>query len=205
MNASRAAELLAMLTARVHSWEPAIGEFDRLRREDVALALSLVAVIPARLIARIKYADQTRYVGKFEDELISAIERGALMDVVSDVVMPQEWRYPRKDFLRDLCRLALAETLSPKLCGRCRGHGFVMARKGRESGEYLRRSCERCNGSGKRLGDGRYEEKERAKLMGVNPDAWCHTWRDRYKAILIKIESYEAIALEGVNKRLARA
>lgn len=205
MNTQRAAELIGMLTARVHSWEPAIREFDRITREDVSLALSLVSIMPARLLARIKYADQTEYVGTFENELLSAIERGALMTMLDNVVLkdPARWRYPRSDFLRDLCRMALAETLSPKLCRRCHGRGFFLAPK--SPLEYIRRNCDRCGGSGKRLGSGQYEEVERANLMDVSASAWCHTWRDRYRAILSKIELYEAEALGGMAKRFSYA
>jgi hypothetical protein len=205
MNHQRAAELLSMLTAKVHSWEPSIREFDRLQREDVVLALAFVKVAPARLLARIKYADEIKYVGDFENELLSAIERGALMDVIENVVMidPARWRYPRRDFLRDMCRMAIAETLSPKLCRRCAGHGFFVARK--PENQFIRRACERCGGTGKRLGDGRYEEKERAELMNVTPDAWRMTWQQRYRAILSKIEAYEELALGGIKKRLQRA
>lgn len=205
MKHARAAELLAMLTAKVHSWEPSIREFGRLQREDVTLALAFVNVLPARLLARIKFADEIQYVGTFEDELLSAIERGALMEIVENVVMidPARWRYPRRDFLRDMCRMAIAETLAPKLCRRCKGHCFFVSKK--PTGEFIRRACERCGGTGKRLGDGRYEERERAMLMGINPDAWSHTWRDRYRAILTKIDQYEAIALGSIKKRLERA
>lgn len=194
MKAERAAELIAMLTAKVQPWEPALADFQRLTREDVALALSFVRSVPARLLVRIKYADQAMYVGEFEDRLVSAIERGCLWHAV-ELATARRWKVPRKDFLRDMCRLAIIEHISPRQCPACGGRGFRVTRKGK-----LRVNCTRC--------EGRQHvplpEWERATLLRIEPDAWAHSWRDRYRAIQGVLDHYEALALGAMAKRVSR-
>lgn len=194
MTPARAAEMLGRLTAKVAAWEPAIREFNALTREDIALALSMVQIMPARLIARVKYADQEEYAPEAIDAVLNAIERGALEVVVDKIAAPERWRIPRPDFIRDMCRLALAEYLSPRICYRCHGRGYVTRRV---TGK--RDKCPTCYETGHIV----YQAKDRCHILGVAPDAWSKSWKERYSAIQSLFDKYDGLALGGVAKRMS--
>lgn len=191
MNLNRTAEMIAMLCAKIAHIEPVIPAFGTMCRYDVVHAMALVKSLPAQLLLRIKYAEEDQYSNEFEHELLSAIERGALAHVV-DFAAPQRWKIPRPGFLRDMCRLALVEFLSPKLCWRCEGRGGWLNRKG------LKVVCPKCAGSG----EGRHSDRSRAKILGIHEASWRQSWRDRYREIQTLIDRFEEIGLGGVTKRL---
>lgn len=195
----RAAELIAWLTADVQGWDRAVMDFEALRRDDVILALAMVKSVPAQLVARIKYADQTEHTGSLENELLSAIERGALGKVVDNLLVGknQQWKLPRAEFIRDMCRLAIAEMISPRLCPNCCGRGVI----GGTRRNHKLRDCDRCQKSGRVS----YKHSDRASVMGVSRQAWDQSWKERYQAIQCLIDRYDSIATGGVAKRLAHA
>lgn len=196
MTPDRAAEFIAYLTANVEHLEPSIAEFNCITQEDVALALSMVKLLPARLLARIKYADQTCYTDNLEKEFIYVIERGAL-SMVCEIASPQRWKIPRKGFLKDMIRLAIIEEISPKarLCWRCKGRGTLFKR-GRRA---LSINCPMCEGRG----TGRLKDYQRARLLGISPEAFTRSWHDRYSAIQSLFARYDGSVTAGVAKRLA--
>lgn len=197
MTPEKAAELIAWLTADVSSWNEAIIEFEALKREDIVLALAMVKSVPAQLVARIKHADETKYSGLLVDELLSAIERGALVKVVTNVIMPQQWKYPAPDFLRNMCRLAIAEMISPRMCPTCCGRRTI----GGTRRNHKVRDCNRCNKTGRVA----YKESDRAAVMGLTRHAWGMTWKDRYQSIQCLLDHYDSVACGGIAKRLSRA
>lgn len=192
MSPERAAKLIAMMCAKVSRFEPSITAFDALQRYDVVQAVAMVKSMPAQMLIRIKYADDVSNIDTFEDQLCAAIERGMLRHV-EQFAAPQRWKSPRKDFLRDLCRLAIAEHLSPKLCWFCRGHGGGVT----PQGQHI--TCDRCSGSG----EGRPSERKRARFLNIDESAWKHSWRARYRVIQGVLDTYEEIGLKGVAKRLS--
>ena len=213
MKPERAAEILGLLTAKSGGFEVSIRGFNSLTRSDVILALSLVTHKGARLLARIKYADQRDYLPDMETYLVEAIERGALERVV-DGVARARWRLPRPGFITNMCRMALVEIIHPHICFECLGRGFQfpveqveqpasVKRKRKRGSRLVNKNlvveCKICNGTGRK----RILDQERAKLMGVNADAWAHTWRDRYRGILTLLDQYDGIVTSGVAKRIA--
>jgi hypothetical protein len=188
-----------MLTARVERFEPAIATFGALRQDDINLALAMVRALPARLLIRIKYADDPGPINDLEGELLNAIERGLLQEVVSNIAAPKRWRIPRPGFLRDLCRLALYEAISPPLCAECKGRGHILpSKKKRLKQSSAVRDCDRCAATGK----GNMKETDRCRILDINPDTWCKHWKEKYSAIRALIDRYEAIGLNGMAKRL---
>ena len=149
------------------------------------LALSLVTHKGARLLARIKYADQRDICRTWKRT--GGGESGALERVVDGVCA--RWRLPRPGF-DNMCRMALVEIIHPHICFECLGRGFQFPVEQVEQPASVKRKrkrgcrlvnknlvveCKICNGTGRK----RILDQERAKLMGVNADAWAHTWRDR--------------------------
>lgn len=190
MNPQRVAELISLLCAKTHAWEPAIRTFNVLCANDISLALGLVQSIPARMLIRIKYADQTCYTGTFENELVSAIERATLFSVEH---IAKKWKVPRKDFIRDMCRLALIEHLSPHVCQRCNGQTGAVTKTGQWE------ACTKCAGTGRFRLSGR----RRARMLRIDEKAYRQSWKDRYTAIQELLDRYEEIGLGGVAKRLS--
>lgn len=199
MNTDRAAELLAMLCARVEKYEPSIATFGALRREDVNLALALVHNLPGRLLVRIKYNDDGASTDILLNQFIGQVERGLLQHIV-EFAAPERWKVPRKDFLRDMCRLSLVESISPNLCWVCQGVRDSMTWK---SGSYdvdgKWNTCPECNGAGHR----RPSEAKRAHILGVKVSAWKMSWSRRYQILLDEWGKAEAIVLGGMAKRLS--
>lgn len=192
MQHERAAELLAMLCAKVAHMEPTIAGFGVLQRYDVAHAIALIKNLPAQMLVRIKYADEVSNTETFEDQLCAAIERGYLAHVV-EFAAPQRWKVPRRTFLRDMCRLALIEYINPKLCYRCDGRGGWINRKA------LKVTCVECGGSG----EGTYSDRQRARVLGVHEASWRQSWRDRYRAIQGVLDHYDGIGLGAIAKRFS--
>lgn len=193
MHPNRAAELIAMLVAKVERYEPTSSPtFGALRREDINLALALVSSLPARLLVRIKYADECSNINTLEEAICCQIERG-LLSHVEQFAAPQRWKTPRPYFLRDMCRLAICETVSPKLCWQCNGHEGWYNREGK----WL--PCERCAASGL----GSYSHRKRAQIMGVHEAAWKISWAERYHEIQNVLDRIESLGLSGMAKRLS--
>ena len=196
MTPERAAEFLSLLTADTEHIEPGVAAFNRLRREDVTLALAWVHNVPARLLARVKYADQQTYKGDLETLFVCAVEHGAL-NRVCDIAAPSRWRIPRADFIRDMCRLAIFEHIEPtaSLCWRCHGRGAV-SKRGKRA---LQIDCPVCKGDGK----GRMKDHWRARMLRIGTEDYRRTWGERYTAIQALLTRYDGIATGGVAKRLA--
>ena len=190
MSPDHAAELMSLLTARVASWEPAIGAFNAIRVSDIAQALGMVKNTSARLLMRVKYSDGQDSLPELESRFLDALERGMLGHIV-ELAAPQRWKIPRPGFLRDLGRLALAEHIAPKLCPRCGGRQTIMRRR-------LVQTCPRCEGKGTI----NITDQERARLMGVSRDAWRHSWRERYRAIAGILDHYDDLGKRAVAYRL---
>lgn len=199
MSPERAAEYIAMLTAHIAKIEPAITAFNTLRATDVAMANAMINCVPARLLNRVKYCEDLERSDDLESAVLGAIERGALTLVVDKIAAPQRWKIPRPGFIRDMCRLALYETISPPLCPTCRGRSFILPSKklGRKQ-DGARRDCDRCKATGK----GSLRSWQRSELLRVEQDAWARSWKDRYSAILKLFSHYEGVGLGGLAKRL---
>lgn len=192
MRPERAAEMIAMLCAKVKRFEPAITQFDSLQRYDVVHAMALVKNLPARMLIRIKYADEVSNIDTLENEFAAAVERGLLRHV-EQFAAPERWKIPRKGFLRDMCRLSLVETIIPNVCWNCVGT------KGSPDTGGKWTPCGVCGETGFK----RPSESKRARIMGVSKSGWVHSWSPRYRVLLDCWDKYEAIGLNGVAKRLS--
>ena len=114
----------------------------------------------------------------------------------------RRWRIPRKSFIEDLCQLAILEAKAPHLCHTCDGRGTVILWS-EETQAFKREDCKVCAGSCH--GPSPFRDADRAEFLRVSPDAYCHSWRDRYEAILALVDKYDAIAQGALKKILERA
>jgi len=177
---SIAAELLTALTERCASRE-AIRVLPP-PPEDVAYALGTMPSHISKFI-RMKYIAQNEYR--------SDIELALLMEIV-ELWISKGWRHNKtKDFLRDLGRMALAESIFPHVCMTCQGTKSQILLQGKVE------NCPSCGGSGKK----EPSYRERAMIMGFKPETWRVKWNAKYIEILKILDRWES---EGIGQLKAK-
>lgn len=161
-------ELLGMLAAKVQHFSAAPGGIPALTPEDVAAALGMIQDPVARLYFRVKWVNQY----SFAEEL--ACDFRTRVAVTLDI---GKWRVPRKEWIFDMCCLALAESIDPHVCLWCKGRG---------SAEIDSRvvMCDNCKGTGHK----QPTDSDRARLMGALKSSWSDTWGKRYQEIQTLID-----------------
>jgi hypothetical protein len=186
-------ELLARLTAKPQHFAQAPGGVTYLDQIDLAHVLGKIKHPYAKLYARVKYADQK----VFADELAIGLRQ----EVCSKLQIGQ-WRiprnkdgYPRKDFILDLCRLALFESIDPGICMHCGGWGSELNDNGKID------PCRMCKSSG------RYKimEIDRAISMQLTKQSWGTPWGPRYREIVTILDRWDELIGGAVHNRLKSA
>jgi hypothetical protein len=108
-----------------------------------------------------------------------------------DLAVERKWRDSDsdigKDILRSMCRLALLESTEPK-CPDCKGRGY-----GLRGGD-----CRPCGNTGEL----RVFDSDRAYAIGVTPDAYRKTHKDRYQWIRSLLLVYEQNTLDRMFENL---
>lgn len=179
-----AKELLGMLTANVRRLSVERASGVALMPEDVAHALGTIRDDGAALLARVKYAGET---GRAE-QLVGILFRRVA------VALPIEgWPIPRRDFLRDLCRLALVEIIDAHTCLWCGGTGQAVHHGGKIA-------CGACDNGRRRVRDA-----DRAELVDCSVRAWSRHWADRYADIRRIVEHWDMLLGRVLRDRLAGA
>lgn len=169
MNPVKAA---ALLNARVQSFSTYTGG-DRLNSQDIAHAQGKMWHPGARLFGRVKWADQEEYQEKLLKLLIAEVEK---------LSAELKWRAWEGEIER-VCKLALYESLTPKLCSTCRGLGeFVIysgkrGRPKRGAKPDLKVVCEDCAGTGIRS----FADYKRSTWTKISRSRWRNVWSQRYK------------------------
>lgn len=114
-----------------------------------------------------------------------------LLKKACELAIERKWRDADsdigKDILRSMCRLALFESTEPK-CPDCKGRGH-----GLRSGD-----CRPCGNTGEL----RIFDSDRAYAIGVTPDAYRKTHRDRYQWIRSLLLVYEQDTLDRMFENL---
>lgn len=178
-------ELLGMLAARVQHFAMAPGGIPALTQLDIAHALGMISNPAVTLYARVKYGQEN---GDFED-LVQVLFRHVAVNL--DI---GKWRIPRKEFIQDMCALALAEDIDPCICTWCGGWGHAVA-------ENKVVQCGQCKGTGQ----ARVMDKDRAKIMRCTTSAWAHSWAERYKEVRSIPSRWDGIIEGALPRRLRRA
>ncbi len=176
-------ELLGMLAARVQHFSAAPGGSPKLTPEDIAAALGMIQDPVARLYFRVKWVHQYA----FGEELALSFRRRAAttLDIGT-------WRVPRKDWMLDLCYLALVESIDPHICVWCKGRGSAQV----ESRIVV---CDNCKGSGHKAPT----DTDRARLMGASKSSWSDTWGKRYQEIQTLVDRVDD-KVWAVTRRIGR-
>lgn len=184
------AELLAKVTVKAISLEPAIAGYGRFTPEDILHSLGLVKHQGAILLLRVKFCGQNEFLQDLDIRFWMA---------VGDMALQERWPYPirhkGKEFYRNMGRLALAENINPNICLECGGSGIEIT----SSGKLL--DCGPCRGSGRSY----HSDRSRARLMNMPQGTWREGWDERHKQILNLADQWEDIGLSGMKKRLKSA
>lgn len=178
-----ARELLGLLTVKVQRFEISQSGFDPITPQDVAHAVALIHSPPARLYARVKYAQQNEFASELAMELLYHCSR---IDGFTT------WR-GRSGNLQSFCALALYEAVHPNICPWCHGtkEAIVNSKK---------IQCDGCHGSGVRY----LTDPDRAKMVNIAKQSFYETWSDRYKSIQGIVLKWEDIVYGALNRRLSQ-
>jgi len=178
---SIAAELLTALTERCQ--DMAFAHFIDIPPEDVAYALGTMPDKVSKYM-RLKYAGQNEYR--------MDIERALLLDIV-ELWIERGYKHNKtRDFLRDMGRMALAESVFPHVCLTCQGTKSQILLQGKVE------NCPSCGGSGKR----RPSYRERAQIMGFKPTTWRVKWNSKYLDILKILDQWESEGIGQIKRKL---
>jgi len=180
-NASVAAELLTALTERCQ--DPILAHFIDIPPEDVAYALGTMEGKISKYM-RLKYAAQNEYRAE--------VERLLLMDIVT-LWLSRGWKHNKtKDFLRNMGRMALVESIFPHVCMTCQGTKSQILLQGKVE------NCPSCGGSGKR----RPSYRERAGVMGFKPTTWRVKYNNKYLEVLKILDNWESEGIGQIKRKL---
>ena len=189
MNPAKAA---ARLNGKRQTFQPGIGG-ESITEHDIAHAMGSLWSDGAALLGRVKWAGQEEYMTKLVKFLVLE---------VTTLSNQQKWLCT-KDEIEKVCRLAIHESISPKLCRSCNGLGELWVKKspGRpkaNSPPDLRIVCQACEGSGtKQLSVSRL-----AETAGMNWQKFNRHWLQRYGQITGIVSKYERLFWSGINRKL---
>jgi len=177
-------ELLAMLAVKVQHYNPSSGGIPTITPEDVAHILAKIKSPRATLYARIKYSGQDEWAKD-----LASLMRTQVLQEVEDIA---RWRGKGGDWVLKLCQMALVESIDPNTCSWCNGVAEVTL----EDGQRI--ECGGCSGTGHRP----WRDKDRARLAGITPSAWCNYWSERYRTIQqLTVDRYEDMLYGAIGKR----
>ena len=102
------------------------------------------------------------------------------------MVRSEEWKIVKaKDIVRTMAYMAVYEAISPGICRRCKGPGYI-----------ANKACPCCHGSGRKP----LSDRTRAKLIGITQQAFSQCWSIRYQRIYNYVMSLEAKLKEILMK-----
>ena len=100
----------------------------------------------------------------------------SVMNEAVEKSIKNKWKFPRgKQLIYKMSGLAVVETLAPKLCKKCLGHGKYSNKK-----KLLIVECNKCMGSG---GGKSFSDKAKSKLLDLDEDNYRKNWSVKYETI----------------------
>lgn len=112
---------------------------------------------------------------------------GFVRALVKDTAQRDDWLDADDFRLLLMADLPVMEVVSPLVCKRCHGVGFVRAKL-----------CCRCGGVGRVLLSDRYVAAE----LGLHPEAFRRRWRDRYGRVLSTVQALDAEVSRAVSRQV---
>lgn len=181
----------ALLNAKVQRYMVGLGG-ETISAHDVAHGFGLIDHEGAQLLGRAKFAMQR------SAELVLIAK---LTDVITRHARRQRWGLSSFQLL-ELSRLAVEETMQPKVCRKCAGRAFILQPKQTyargEAVQYIRSDCPQCNGRGTYP----WREYRRVRNMGVGRWFWRERMREPYMTRILPIlDRYEGIFYQRFSQR----
>lgn len=174
------AELIARLNPKAQGLEQGPPTFGAISQIDIAHAIAHVPDEGARLLVRVRYAEQP----EFRQELILHVTERLIRRASQ-----QKWRNRKP--LPQLAAVAVDTFTRPRRCSACRGIGERMW-------GHRKIVCQQCGGSTWNP----YRPSELARAMGVSWHAWENTWAERLGIALDVLGSMDHMALNGLHRAL---
>ncbi len=126
-----------------------------------------------------------KYMGD-DDSLVRL--RGYVRTWVNGQSLNEGWFGGDDDMTRVLMAdLPVTEVVSPMVCKRCNGVGFVSAK-----------TCPKCGGSGHVL----MSERSIASRLDLHPETFRRRWRDRYGRVLAMVQALDADISRAVSMQV---
>lgn len=182
----------ALLNAKVQRYLIGLGG-EVITAQDIAHGFALINHEGAQLLGRAKYAGQEPAYWGLVAMIIERLTR-----------LAHRHKWGLNSFqLFDLSRLAVEETLLPKVCRKCAGRSFVLQPKQAfargETAQYIRTDCPQCNGQGSYP----WKEYRRVRTMGVGRWYWRHRLKEPYLTRVLPIlDRYEDIFYKRLSRSL---
>ncbi|WP_426994466.1 hypothetical protein [Methylomonas sp. CM2] len=124
-----------------------------------------------------------KYMG---DEASLVKLRRAVGFWVDGVAMREGW-YGKGSFRPALVHVAVNEVVSPSICKRCSGVGFLAARV-----------CVKCNGSGHVC----MSDRSVSESLQLPFESFRRKWRERYGRVLCLVQSFDADVQLAVSRQV---
>ena len=173
------ARYLLLLNPKSPSWSDVSGGHNKLRWEDIAVALSMGDLNQlSYVLARTKYCQDSSCA----EALVKQV--GGL---VKALAQKGQWR-ARGTLLNKLAQLACYESLQASHCPTCRGRG--QRRNGME--------CDDCHGSGRKP----MSARSRYRFAGIDKRNWERRWQQRYEDVFRRLCDAENQALSHLSWQL---
>ena len=172
-------ELLSFLTPRVQQFHVSDGGLPILTQIDVAHILGTIQIKEVVMYGRIKYIGETKWLNSVAKILKCSLDT-------------RKWRETRFEWIFDMCRLALIESIDPNKCFYCDGVAELID----DSGKHI--LCQSCSGSGNRI----VRDADRAWALGISPPGWSR-WSPRYQVMFDQAKKYDDILYGALKRRAA--
>lgn len=161
---------MSILNAKTQNFTP-IGGLPTLTAQDIAYLKARVSE-PASKYLDLIYSSSPGNIDKrwIYDISLAMRREVALFEGL------EYWKPPRKDWILDMCAMALSEAVAHEIgettCSWCSGRGEAKI-------DNLLVKCDGCGGSGIRA----IKQEQRAEIMNSTEDFWDGWW-NRYRRIL---------------------
>jgi hypothetical protein len=153
-------------------------------------ALALQGVELAGYLAGLGPAETALAMAKYMGDDASLLSLRILVcGMVDDISFNEKWFSGFEGFQlkQDMAELAIEEVVSPAVCKRCDGVGFVGAR-----------SCLKCHGTGHVA----MSNNAVAESLRMHHETFKRHWRDRYGRVLAKVQSFDAEIHRAVSRQV---
>lgn len=177
-------EIFSLLNPHTKDLSRVEPGFESLKSIDVAHGLTFIRHRGARLLARVKYADQKSFETSLINELTKQLHK---------VAKRNKWKMRKAEFLESISKISVVVYCHHPKCKLCRGVGSRIV-------EDKKIVCPRCNGSTWE----RINSAELSRALEIDEHAYRATWRNRFSAAISALSDWDRDACKSMRRSLIR-